>query len=240
VAPKSDRVAFAKELSIVQLIGDAIVLSATDLNNSLACEHLTTLDLAVLRKELSRPQERPGQAILLAELGEQHERTYLEILRGQGHDVVTIDRSRGIEAAVEATERAMREGASIVYQATFFDGTWLGYADFLRRTDEVREGAKWPWHYEVEDTKLARHTEPYFLLQLSYYSEHAQRVQGVAPRFMYVVLGDGMRHRFRVDDFAAYYRSVKERFLHRLHDGADTYPVPVSHCNLCAWNPTFE
>ena len=210
----------------MQLVDGAMVLSATDLNNYLACEHLTTLDLSVLRKEIARPEKRPGQASLLAELGEQHEQAYLAKLRADGHTVVTIERSGGIVAAAEATERAMRDGAPIIYQATFFDGTWLGHADFLRRVDEPREGARWDWHYEVEDTKLARHTEPYFLLQLCYYSEHVERVQGVAPRSMYVVSGDGKRKSFLVADFDAYYRSVKARFLQGLADGAATYPVP--------------
>lgn len=220
----------------MQLVDGAIVLSATDLNNYLACEHLTTLDLSVLRKETARPERRPGQASLLADLGEQHEQAYLAKLRADGHTVVTIERSGGIVAAAEATERAMRDGAPIIYQATFFDGTWLGHADFLRRVDEPREGARWDWHYEVEDTKLARHTEPYFLLQLCYYSEHVERVQGVAPRSMYVVLGDGKREGFLVADFDAYYRSVKARFLHGLSNGAATYPVPVGHCGLCVWD----
>ncbi len=222
----------------MQVIDGAFVFSATDLNNYLACEHLTALDRAVLRDELTRPAKRPSQAGLLAELGEQHERAYLERLRAEGRTVVTIERAHGIAAAAEVTERAMGDGASIIYQATFYDGTWLGHADFLRRVDEPREGGRWPWHYEVEDTKLARHTEPYFLLQLCYYSEHVERVQGVAPRFMYVVLGDGTRHAFRVDDFAAYYRSVKARFLLGLSAERQTYPDPVSHCNLCVWDPT--
>jgi predicted RecB family nuclease len=222
----------------LQLIDGAIILSATDLNNYLACGHLIELDLATLRHELTRPGRLPGQASLLAELGEQHERNYLDRLRDDGHEVVTIERSRDLAEAAEATERAMRERADIVYQASFFDGTWLGHADFLRRVDEPLPGGKWAWHYEVEDTKLARHTEPYFLLQLCYYSEHVARVQGAAPRAMYVVLGDGTCHPFRVADFAAYYRSVKARFLERLHDTTETYPAPVSHCSLCVWDAT--
>jgi uncharacterized protein len=179
---------------------------------------------------------------LLAELGEAHERSYLELLRDQNvrRTIVSIDRSAGISAAAAATERAMADGAEIVYQATFFDGTWLGHADFLRRVDEQLPGGRWPWHYEVEDTKLARQTEPYFLLQLCYYSEHVERVQGAAPRSMYVVLGDGTRHRFTVDDFAAYYRSVKRRFLADFDSRVATYPLPVDHCNFCVWDATCE
>jgi len=226
----------------LQLVDGAIVLSATDLNNYLACGHLTALDLSVLRQGLARPQSPSGQAGLLAELGEAHERGYLELLRRQNlrRAIVSIDRSAGISAAAAATERAMADGAEIVYQATFFDGTWLGHADFLRRVDEQLPGGRWPWHYEVEDTKLARQTEPYFLLQLCYYSEHVERVQGVAPRSMYVVLGDGTRHRFAVDEFAAYYRSAKQRFLADLDSHVATYPLPVDQCNYCVWDATCE
>lgn len=220
----------------MQLLDNATVLSATDLNNFLACEHLTALDLAVLHDGLTRPQARPGQATLLAELGEAHERTYLEKLRDDGFDVVTIDRTRDLWAAAEATKAAMWSGARIIYQATFFDGVWVGHADFLRKVDERLEGGRWDWHYEVEDTKLARHTEPYFLLQLCYYSEHVARVQGAAARSMHVVLGNGERHSFRVDDFAAYYRDVKKRFLQRLGENAPTYPLHVDHCSLCVWD----
>ncbi len=48
----------------MQLLDDALVLSATDLNNFLACEHLTALDLAALRGERGRPPRahRPGGA----------------------------------------------------------------------------------------------------------------------------------------------------------------------------------
>jgi len=47
----------------LQLVDGAIVLSATDLNNYLACGHLTALDLSVLRqglRALSRQSGRPA------------------------------------------------------------------------------------------------------------------------------------------------------------------------------------
>src|SRR6266568_3329082 len=50
------------------------------------------------------------------------------------------------------------------YQATFFDGRWLGKADFLLRVDEPSDlGAH---SYEVADTKLARHAKARALLQV--------------------------------------------------------------------------
>lgn len=220
------------------------VYSATDLNNYLACEHLTTLDLAVVHGALTRPDERLGQADLLSKLGEEHEQRYLQHLKDQAHDVVTIERGHGLAGLIQAaadTEAAMASGRDYIYQATFFEDGWVGHADFLRKIPEPAPGGKWAWHYEVEDTKLARHTEPYFLLQLSYYSEHVTRIQGAAPARMHVVLGDGAAVSFRLEDYAAYYRSVKARFLARIADGKQpSYPRPIAHCDLCIWSQTCE
>ncbi|MBV9439578.1 MAG: TM0106 family RecB-like putative nuclease [Candidatus Eremiobacteraeota bacterium] len=222
----------------MQLIGD-LVYSATDLNNFLACEHLTARDLETLLHGEERPRGTSEQAELLARLGEEHERAYLQRLARE-HRVVEIIRpgagDRGaLETAAAETERRMAEGAEVIYQATFLHDGWLGHADFLRK---VPGGAgRWAWHYEVEDTKLARRAEPYFLLQLCYYSEHVARIQGAAPEHAYLVLGDGTRHPFRVAEFDAYYRSVKRRFLAHVADPPSaTYPFPNPHCGLCVWN----
>ena len=226
----------------MQLLGNAPAFSATDLNNYLACEHLTTLDLAALRGGPPRPSVKPPQAELLAKLGQQHEERYLAYLRSElGLQIETIDDSAGYAAAAAATEDAMGRGVEVIYQGTFFDGTWLGHADFLRKRIHAPEaGGRWAWHYEVEDTKLARHTEPYFLLQLCYYSEHVARIQGIDPTWMRVVLGDGSTHEFRVEEFSAYYRSVKAQFLSALGGAIETYPEPNSHCAFCVWNPICE
>ena len=228
----------------MQLFGDSLVISASDLNNFLACEYLTALDLRVLHRALERPTERPGQAELLAKLGHEHEQSYLQRLLAEGRQVTSIERGHGLEGAIRGaaeTEAAMQRGDEIVYQATFYDGQSLGVTDFLRKISEQRPGGHWPWHYEVEDTKLARQTEPYFLLQLAFYSEHLKRVQGAWPANMHVILGDGKRETLRVEDFSAYYRSVRRSFTARLAaEAAEPYPVPVPHCDLCIWNPSCK
>ena len=51
----------------------------------------------------------------------------------------------------------MRDGAEVIYQATFSRDGWRGRADFLVRVDEPSDlGA---WSYEPYDTKLARTRE---------------------------------------------------------------------------------
>jgi len=217
-------------------IAGEIAYSATDLNNFLACEHLTTLERQVALGELQRPKVDRPQADVLRELGEAHERRHLERLIEDGVEIVTIPRpERGStpDAAVAATIAAMRAGAPVIYQAAFFHDRWLGYADFLMRVDGPSELGD--YHYEVGDTKLARTSEPYFILQLCNYSEHVARVQGVGARRMHVILGDGRTESFEVADFAAHYRAVKARFLASMERGGATGPYPISHCDLCSF-----
>lgn len=47
---------------------------------------------------------------------------------------------------------AMKQGCRVVYQATFFDGTFRGHADFLMRVETP--SALGDYSYEVADTKL--------------------------------------------------------------------------------------
>ncbi len=84
----------------------------------------------------------------------------------------------------------MREGKPIIYQATFFDGQFIGHADFLRRVEHAPSHLG-DYSYEVIDTKLGLSARPYYLVQLCNYSEHLERLQGRMPDYGYVVFGDG-------------------------------------------------
>ena len=124
---------------------------------------------------------------------------------------------RELRAAAAQTLTAMRAGADVVYQATFFDGTWRGHADFLLRRDHEPgepDSAFGPWHYEVADTKLARHVKASAILQICSYVEQLTAIQGRQPEYLHVVLGGRERptDRLRVVDFMAYYRRVKREF----------------------------
>ena len=100
----------------------------------------------------------------------------------------------------------MKRGAKIIYQATFFDGQFLGHADFLRRVDPKGGRHKLgDYRYEVMDTKLALHAKPYFLVQICNYSEHLERLQGCMhlAKYGYVVLGSGEERHYRLSDYLA-------------------------------------
>src|SRR3954468_6077490 len=236
----------------MQLIDGRPVYAATDLVGYLACEHLTQLERAVLAGLTARPERNDAELDIIRRRGFEHERRYLEDLRGEGRSVVEIaldgsieDRGDQLRAAAAATEAAMSDGPDVIYQATFFDGTWRGHADFLLRVEAPDRPSAWgPYHYEVADTKLARHVKASAILQICSYVDQLERIQGVRPEWLHVALGGSARavERFRVDDFMAYYRSARDRFLATLADPtppayppAGTYPEPVEHCDVCRW-----
>jgi predicted RecB family nuclease len=227
----------------MQLLDEQLILSASDLNNFLACPHLTTLDLAQARGELEAEPERGADAELLARKGDEFERRYLEALKAEGRDVTEIADGDGSQQAlldsVARTEEAMRRGSEVIYQAAFYRDGLRGHADFLLRVDRPSElGA---FSYEVADTKLARRAKPYFVLQLCFYSELLASVQGAEPERIHVILGNEERRTFRLAEFSAYFRRVRAAILAALADGErSTYPEPVAHCEICRWRAVCD
>ena len=66
------------------------------------------------------------------------------MLRAEGRtieDIAALDLAR--EEAELATLDAMRRGVEVIYQATFYDGSWIGLADFLLRTDRPSDLGEW-------------------------------------------------------------------------------------------------
>ncbi len=223
----------------MQRIEGGLIFAASDLNNFLECAHLTELDRSVALGERLAPERDDPQVDLIARKGDEHERRYLGRLRdlydGSLTEFARPDRSAtGFEAGEAATIAAMERGERIIYQATFFDGRFLGHPDFLRRIDVACE--RWPWRYEVIDTKLALSGKPYFVIQLCNYSEHLARIQGAEPQYAYVVLGNGDEHRYRLNDYFAYYRHLKQRFLAYLDGDEHSYPHKCRHCDVCKWS----
>ncbi len=232
----------------MQLIDGRPVYAATDLVGFLACSHRLALERAALAGLVKKPIRDDPAIELIAKRGMAHEKRYLEELRAEGRSIVEIASdvsfsSRGDElrAAAAATEAAMRAGADVIYQATFFDGTWLGFADFLLRVEMPSDLGT--WSYEVADTKLARKAKAGAILQICSYVEQLTRVQGMPPESLHIVLG-GSAHEtatFRVADFMAYYRRVKSEFEAAVATGKPVYPVtasypdPVEHCDVCRW-----
>lgn len=198
---------------------DRVIYSASDLAAAARCEY------ALLRSFDAELGWGPpvavddGMLTRTVELGDAHERRHLEALREASDDaddpVTVIGRPayavEGLTAAAEATLRAVQRRAPVIYQATMFDGRFVGFADFL-----VHEPADDGGRYRLRDTKLARSAKVEALLQLAAYAE-ALIAAGVpvAPE-VELVLGDGHTVRYRVDELLPVYaprRAALERLL---------------------------
>ena len=223
-----------------------IIVSATDLVGYLACDHLATLELGRVEGRWDRPPRRADPTVqLMQDRGDAHELAHLEKLRAEGRSIVEIEKDElktpaQLRAAQDATLVAMRDGADVIFQATFFDGRWRGHADFLYRVERPSP-ALGAYSYDIADTKLSRGVKAAAIIQMCVYADLLAKLQGTPPEKVYVVTGDGAEHEHRLTDYAAYFRHARRRFEERVlrgSEGAATYPDPVDFCHVCVWYPT--
>ncbi|MET1035862.1 MAG: TM0106 family RecB-like putative nuclease [Arthrobacter sp.] len=196
-----------------------LVYSASDLVVASECEFQALFTLDVLLGLRPKPEfDADEMLVRAAALGEAHEARVLAGLTARfgpwdaraGTGVVTIERpdDRGRAALAERhgqTLDALRAGADVVFQATFFDGAFVGFADFIVRQPDGR--------YAVWDSKLARHAKVTALLQLAAYGDQLL-ADGFAPSDeATLVLGD-LRHSVHpLPDLLPVYRERRDRFL---------------------------
>jgi len=239
-----------------------LLFSATDVINFLDCPHCTVLDLIDLETPLPKTEDS-DEARLVQTKGIEHEQRFLDRLHTQGLQIVDASRAGSLDARVQDTIQAMQSGVDVVYQAALMDGSFLGHADFLRKTDSP--SALGAYSYEVLDTKLARGAKTKFVVQLAFYSDLLARVQdriqgqiqsqiqSRTPQMMHVLLGDQTEKSFACAQFSRYVANVVRRFQEHAHSlapqikaGMDatvalgTYPDPRPRCSLCKWQTLCE
>ncbi|MFC9351449.1 TM0106 family RecB-like putative nuclease [Arthrobacter sp. NPDC057013] len=244
-----------------------LVFSASDLVTASECEYRT---LRVLDEKLGRSPKADFAADEMqaraGKLGDVHEHKVLASLvdrhgpwdASRGTGVYCIDRGTPDRASLadkaRETAAALRAGADVVFQATFFDGEFLGYADFLVREEAavaseqaVGITAAGPSlsrgsaadRYEVWDTKLARHAKVGALLQLAAYGDQLIKL-GLepAPRVL-LVLGNLERSTHSLADLLPVYRERRARFrelaaAHRRAESPVAWQQPgVNYCGRC-------
>ncbi|WP_168625689.1 TM0106 family RecB-like putative nuclease [Cryobacterium sp. BB307] len=199
------------------VLDDRVVTSPSDLTVASKCEFafLRKIDAKLGRVE---PVEDPEDAMLerAARLGDQHEARVLERYRERfGSGVVEIARpdeltAETLAAATAATHDAFENGADVVFQATFFDGDLIGFADFIVRQPDGS--------YLVQDTKLARRARVTALLQLAAYVEQLEKTGIRAAPTVELLLGDGTVSVHQVADIMPVYRRRRERLVQLVAD----------------------
>lgn len=231
-----------------------LVFSASDLVAASECEYRT---LRILDEKLGCSPKAEFLAdemqVRAGELGDRHEQTVLASLiakygewdASRGGGVYSLERGQNLRGDLQAkhaeTELALRSGADVVFQATFFDGEFLGYADFL--VNEAA-GTGSAGRYEVWDTKLARHAKVGALLQLAAYGDQLLAM-GLEPSpTVTLVLGtrvgkDWLRSSHSLPDLLPVFRERRRRFrkLTAHHRAAGTtvqwQQSGIVHCGRC-------
>jgi predicted RecB family nuclease len=223
----------------MKLTAGQIRLAATDLGNHLACRHLTTLDLQVAHGKRAEPEPSAPDLKVIQELGLRHQRDYLAHLTKQGLNVKNLEHIpyKEEERLLAETLALMEKGAQVIAQGALSDGKCFGRPDVLLRV--ATPSKKWPWSYEVQDTKLAKETKATTILQLSLYSELLEKIQGTLPESLWVIPpGHGFKgEKYPVLEYAAYFRLVRKRLLKAVGEepATGTYPEPIEHCTVCRW-----
>ncbi|MGK9148416.1 TM0106 family RecB-like putative nuclease [Plantibacter flavus] len=223
------------------LLDGSAITSASDLSNASYCEFafLRGIDAKLGRIEkLVEPEDE--MLLRTSKLGDQHELRVLESYRAEfGAGVVELDRpdvrdAAALADAVAATLEAFRSGAPVVFQGAFFDGSFIGFADFIVKRPDGR--------YRVQDTKLARSPKVTALLQLAAYVEQLAVAGVPVDDHVDLILGDGVVSTHAVADILPVYRRRRARLLQivaeRLEDDDDA-PVRwgdqrYSVCGRCA------
>src|SRR5687768_3463779 len=98
----------------MQRIGPDLFFSPSDLNHFVECEHLTALDLLAVDGRGVAKEKDPQSEIIRAK-GLEHEQAWLQRLRNEEKQIVSIAAGEGIDWHREAasTEEAMRSGAGV-------------------------------------------------------------------------------------------------------------------------------
>lgn len=214
---------------------DFIQLSASDLSNFLSCNHITTLDRKVIDGFLSAPEWNNPHVAALQQRGFQHESNYISYLESLNLTIATIPEDVSSEEAFGLTLEKMKEGVDIIVQGVLKKDEWYGKCDVLKKVPGKSSFGE--YSYEVVDTKLSRETKAGAILQLCLYSELVQSVSGSLPERMYVVTPvDGFtENEYLVSDYQSYYRLVRSKLIDSLKSKEETYPEPVSSCDICRW-----
>jgi predicted RecB family nuclease len=207
--------------------------SPSDLVTFLGCHHATYLDLK-RHSDGIKPTEDSASNKLLQEKGYEHEKGYLQSLKDEGRSIIEISSDQSSHDRIHSTIEVLRSGVDVIYQARLDVDPWFGNADFLMKTNLPSELGQ--FSYEVLDTKLSKTPETKHIMQLCVYSDLLEKIQGVRPKLMHLVLGDRTSAEFKVDDFFHYYQKAKLRFeVYVNNPPASSYPEPCNHCQLCHW-----
>jgi uncharacterized protein len=141
-------------------------------------------------------KEKSEELELLAELGIAHEKKIVERLRESGSFLDIGEAAYTFEALTKAhnkTLTAIKDGIDTIYQATFFTGDFIGFADFLILNKDKQgkpvKDLQGRNVYDPVDAKSARSAKRAAVLQVAAYAAVMKQLDLANPRNVHLWLG---------------------------------------------------
>lgn len=168
----------------MQIVNGEVIYSPSDITSWMKCQwgYVRKLD-SKLGKGNIVPPETDAMMQYSARQGNRHERYFLTTLQEHyGKENVFLVSDEDLPKDLPRLEKltimdartadALKEEWPVVFQASFFDGKYTGFADFLEFVEI--DGV---WAYQVLDTKLALSDKLHvYDLQLASYARHLKRL----------------------------------------------------------------
>jgi uncharacterized protein len=164
---------------------------------------------------------------MLIERGLVHEE---RIIKGLDYETVG---DGSLQERHERTIELMKQGVERIYHGILMDADMVGEPDLLERSNDIASDYG-EYHYYAVDIKSAERLTDAMRLQLAFYGELLERVQGVRPKECQILNGAGVRIGFLLKEVDEMY----SRVIGELRDvlaGKIPSPRVSSGCKQSPW-----
>lgn len=233
-------------------IQDRWVFSPRDLIAELECNHRLHLEWSVLNDYVNAPENEESEELeLLAAQGLAHEKKIADQLRESGSflDVGQATFTHeAMTAAFEKTIKAMSDGVETIYQATFYTGDFMGFADFLILNKDSNgkplKDSEDRFIYDPVDAKSARSAKRAAVLQVAAYASVMKQLNMATPLRVHLWLGgdeNWSAPALDLVDLAEFFmKRVRERIAGYSSVPEPLWAPPKESCVRCRWEKSCD
>ena len=194
-----------------------LIYSPSDLTSYMSSPFASWMDrLSLEHPNISQQQDAPDPLMqALAKKGLLLEVTQEEKFIQQGKTLRKIIGNSNADKYLNTLE-AMKSGIDIIVQGRLEMNQLQGVADFLVKVPHIDNEVPsllGDWHYEVWDSKLANSVKANFIVQLCSYSQMLEFMQGILPKEITIVLGNGYQSRYTLRDYYSFYSKLLLSFM---------------------------
>ena len=233
-------------------LDDKWVISPKDLIAELECNHRLNLEWSTLNRLIDAPENEESEELeLLASQGKTHEKKIADQLRSEG-SFLDIGQAtfthEALTAASEKTARAMSDGIETIYQATFYTGDFMGFADFLILNKDAEgnplRDSENRFVYDPVDAKSARSAKRAAVLQVAAYAAVMKQLGMATPINVHLWLGgDAEWSASALDliDLADFFMTRVRNRISRYTKAPDPlWAPPKESCVRCRWSSSCD